>query len=309
MTDTLRTCFCSTPDGYAQIVLKRTFLNWEESTVADDTEVIASMKACYENWLETSRQLTRPPIKILIVRSPSRTVMCISIFHALYDGASLPLLLNDVQRSYHMVDLLEDRPQFPEVLPYGPICPSEAAEEFWKDHLANIEPRSFPKIITDSADQDVVAEVLLTDVNSCFNATQRRLNVTHQAILQACWASTLRRYLGESPIFGVIISGRSIPFPGAERTIGPLFNTIPFCARFRSLRTIADVIQQAHTYNLKALPLQHTPLRDIMKWCKRSPELPLFETLFVFQKDFESDISLDKQLWNPLDDFSRADVS
>jgi aryl carrier-like protein len=106
----------------------------------------------------------------------------------------------------------------------------------------------------------------------------------------------------------MVVSGRSINYEDAGNTIGPLFNTIPVQILVEKGDTWSTLIKRCHSFNTAAVPYQHTPLRDIMKWTKRTSKEPLFDTLFVYQRadNVGSDWARN-DLWNLIDDGSTAD--
>jgi non-ribosomal peptide synthetase component F len=103
------------------------------------------------------------------------------------------------------------------------------------------------------------------------------------------------------------VSGRTIDHPGVEKTIGPMFNTLPFWVDIHSDDTLAEVIIKCQDFNMAALPYQHTPLRDTSKWCKQPGSDALFDSLFVFQKIEEADTSTTNKLWTEIEGPVQAD--
>jgi non-ribosomal peptide synthetase component F len=135
----------------------------------------------------------------------------------------------------------------------------------------------------------------------------RRVGCTPQAIFQAAWATVISPYLGPRPLFGVVVSGRSVPLEDIEHTIGPIFNTIPCTLSLPSASSWEQLIQQAHRLYSDSIPHQHTPLRLINKWMHASADKPLFDTLFVYQRT-EDESSHPPSLWEVMDSPITADV-
>jgi aryl carrier-like protein len=107
--------------------------------------------------------------------------------------------------------------------------------------------------------------------------------------------------------FGLVAAGRSFAFEGAERVLGPLFNTLPAPLSLQADDSWASLIQRCHDFNVAALPYQHTPLRDIKKWCQRDPTDPVFDAIFVFQNLRANGIQAADKIWAPLDDAPKAE--
>lgn len=306
-TQVLRTRFYPTVDGHAQIVCKNMLLPWCEEHFSTEQELHSYESRQYIAWCTENREFGGRMYEILILHSGSKRLMYLHIFHALYDGISLPLILQNVMLEYSQAPGITYGPPFIETLAFGPVCEMDGAKEFWVQRLGGLTYRSL-KSSTESSSRETSSATLEISQLSMKNM-RRRHNTTHQALIQAAWIKVLRKYFPSAESLGMVISGRSIDFEDVEKTMGPLFNTIPFYVDIEGCKSWADVITCCHEYNIAVLPYQYSSLRDITKWCQRSPEHPLFEALFVFQKEVGIN-SLDNcQLWKRIETEPQADVS
>ena len=306
-TGILRTCFCETPDGYAQVVLRDSEVPWEEISVpTQDIQVTISGRM--GKHANTNRDLHRVPLYFLLLRTPEGVVLVLNIFHALYDGNSLPLILGDVQRAYHGKFKPRSR-QFTEVIGNLLSVDIGGAREFWKKALAKSTPSRFPRLSgVSSTDTDYMIELKSGATVKGVEGICKKVGCTPQAIFLAAWASVISRYLGPQPIFGVVVSGRSIPLDDIESIIGPLFNTIPFTLSPQSVPTWENLIQQAHAFFSRSIPYHHTPLHLVNKWMHAPVGKPLFDSLFVYQRSDDRDLDLPPSLWEAIDSTVTADV-
>lgn len=303
-TQMLRARLSPTPDGYAQVILKNCELPVSEVRVDSDNEIGEVRESKFKAWTVTLDDLSKDLWEVWLISSQNKSVMCLNIFHALYDGNSLSLLLEKVARKYLREDQnTEEESPFLDTLPMGPLCKDPSAEPFWTDHLKDSRQESVPK--SNSTDHPSIVKQVNINAIQLVDKFRKSLNVTEQAVLHACWLLTLQHQFRLVPQIGMVVSGRALDIPGIENVIGPLFNTIPSNINFNGLRTREDLVQRCHSYHISTIPFQHTPLRDIMKWTKRSPHDPLFDSLFVFQRfDNENKLS-GRKLWSELD--SEAD--
>ncbi|KAK7548290.1 hypothetical protein IWX46DRAFT_597838 [Phyllosticta citricarpa] len=303
----LRARFVPTDDGYIQAVLRDTSLPWveSESEFSSEERLESFLSQRKHKWWSQNRDKIRRPFELVAAAAPAKTLLSINIMHTLYDGVSLPILLQIVQAVYYGKEAIDFGPRFLDVLPYGPLRSIPESQDFWKSHLAGAQSPLMPSLISKPQDDDVAVKLRLDDI-SAFETVRRRLDVTHQALAQASWAAVLQKHFAGSVTFGMIVSGRSIDFEGAERTIGPLFNTIPFHMRIGPDDNWVNVVRKCHDFNTSCMPHQHTPLRDIVKWAKRPTNQPLFDTLFVFQHEMETAEPC-AELWKLLDDQPEAD--
>ncbi|KAJ5446078.1 AMP-dependent synthetase/ligase [Penicillium cf. griseofulvum] len=296
----LRARFLPSSDGYAQVIMKKDALPWFLTTVGTKEKIDDLRKQRYEHWTTQLDGLSSNLWEVGVIASLETSVMCLNIFHALYDGNSLVLLLESVARSYlGQSKSSQSIPEFLDVLHLGPLCKDPAAESFWKEHLAGCHNRPFAENgQVDSAPILLKVQINLTEQ---VDHLRRSLNVTEQAVLHASWLLTLQQQYLFVPPLGIIASGRTVDVPGIDNVIGPLFNTIPSNVQMHGLESWSDVARRCHDYHVSMIPFQYTALRDIVKWLGKNPDEPLFNSLFVFQREADNDESFTKDLWHTLD--------
>lgn len=298
----LRARFSPSPDGYAQVILKHDELPWFDMKAASGRKIESLRKQQVQIWTSDLEELPARLWEVGVIQSPEKSVMCLNIFHALYDGNSLALLLDLVARNYldqHRPS--PNAPQFLDVLHLGPLCKDPSEESFWKEHLAHCRPRALSiSDQTNGATESLVQKVQI-DTTQPLDHLRKSINVTEQAILHACWLLTLQHHYTFVPPIGMIASGRTIDVPGISNVIGPLFNTIPSNVQLRGLKSWTEVAQRCHEYQVSTMPFQYTALRDIMKWLGKSPDERLFDSLFVFQRETADIDASTSSLWQPLD--------
>lgn len=287
----LRTEFCPTVDGYAQVVRQRGMpLPWEEKKFDSEDELDRhKVRSRQEWWAKNHNQmlLGGRVFELLLLRSKEKRVMVLHIFHALYDGISLPLMLEKVKLEYYRTENVSYGPSFLEILPYSPLCEFKGAREFWIERLSGL---TYQPLISPPSKSSTSPPAGLSHTTTVINSlsvdeVRRRHNTTHQSLIQAAWIMVLQRYFPSEDSLGAVVSGRSIDFEEAAKVLGPLFNTIPFYPKLDGCSSWPDIVGACHDFNAAVLPYQNSSLRDISKWCQRSPENPLFETLFIFQRE------------------------
>ncbi|KAK6528913.1 hypothetical protein TWF694_004142 [Orbilia ellipsospora] len=279
-SDILRTCFCETSDGIAQVVLKSFQPKWEVVKIKSKRSL--QLKKSNTQRLSMS-DITTPPIALEYVFSlkPKSKHIRLSIFHALYDGISMAMILSDVE------DLLSGR-QLVNRMTFASIVPRilsldlEGAKNFWIDHLASAEVNLIePQTNSPEAKEHHISHVLQFSQKD-IEEVARKLDCTVQALFQIVSLQALARVFKKQLGIGLITSGRSFAVDGIETCIGPLFNTIPCYLPIVAGTTWKDYAKRAHTFNTRSVPYHHTPLRRISKWAGNGSK-PLFDVLFTFQ--------------------------
>lgn len=275
----LRTRFVSTMDGYIQVALRAVELCWAEVMSTNDDDLEEFLDHRRNAWLECNSQNIDRPLELVIVTVAGKRMLIVNIFHGVYDANSFDLMLNDVASRYQEAKKQHDTPSFLDALLHGPLKNHSSCKSFWTTHLEGINLSLVPQLSEHPSAHDlcVSRRVSFDDLDKI----RKTLGATQQAITQALWSAVLQRYFAASVTYGIIVSGRSIELDNVDKTIGPLFNTIPYHHRTTHCQTWSSSIRQCHEFNTAVLDFQHVPLRDVQKWCAAGR--PLFDTLFSFQ--------------------------
>ncbi|ERS96221.1 hypothetical protein HMPREF1624_07130 [Sporothrix schenckii ATCC 58251] len=317
----LRTRFVATRDGIVQAALKpdAVTLPWMQLNLGDNADVALALQEKYIDWVDSCRgnDITNP-IQHLSFAYRGANTHVLHIFHGLYDATSLGLVLSQVATAYKAEPNRlpsSSAPTFLHALVHGPLRNHSRSRPFWERHLkdrGHFQPLQ-PLVVSKCATrEDIGVECTLSFAD--VEHMRVRLGVTHAALVQALWLSVLYKNIcsraSNGVALGLVLSGRTMDdLDGAEGVVGPLFNTLPFFAPVAELESsFAALAQACHAYNVATLPFQHTPLRDIQKWC--SAGQPLFDILFSFQfgdESFAGTSSATSDLWTQSEPAVHAD--
>lgn len=249
-------------------------------------------------FLKKSFQLTTPgaflrPLRVLTRSSRSKTTIVVQIHHALYDGWSWKHIMGDLDSIFRNQPIVS-RPQFRELVEFyqspTSIKRSEMSMQYWRNLLQDAPSCSLPNLHgKDIHESDLkVARARLSAQIADIEMVSRTLYVVPQAVIQAAFAWLLSMYVGSSDIiFGTVTSGRTVAITGIENVIGPCLSTLPVRLDVGHSRTAQDLIQAVHRLNRKILVNDKIPLREIKKSCGGEHNKTLFDTLFIWQQDFQ----------------------
>ncbi|KAL8646232.1 MAG: hypothetical protein Q9226_006955, partial [Calogaya cf. arnoldii] len=139
--DILRTCFWEFEGGFVQVVQKAQSKSWEE-VIATDLDA-----AVQEMWHTPPTDIVkeigeRPPLRLTLLRQTANEqspVLLIQIHHALYDGGSFAMILEDLDKQYRSAEVPTHAP-FDRLLEHVHCQDPEDAKNFWKHYLTDFEP-------------------------------------------------------------------------------------------------------------------------------------------------------------------------
>ncbi|OAL43668.1 hypothetical protein IQ07DRAFT_291854 [Pyrenochaeta sp. DS3sAY3a] len=305
-TQVLRTAFVDTTDGYLQVVKRQSSLTWTFDSVTKGESTDDCLERLRRSWVDLNASVLKQPFEIISITTSEGLLLVVHAFHGLYDGISIDMTFNSVCDAYQGRKSSETAPSFHAALSHGPLRIMDGAKRFWLENLSRDPSKKFPRL-TDGLNVSPVAVTRELGALPAFESTRRTVNVTAQAIAQACWLSVLQRYIHGPVATGLVVSGRSIDFEGADQVVGPMFNTIPYQFQTQRGDSWGSIIKRVHEFNTSAHSYQHTPLRDIVKWLSKSPGQPLFDNLFVYQVAQENGEWAKNDAWELLDGGAAAD--
>ncbi|KAF5654520.1 nonribosomal peptide synthetase 11 [Fusarium sp. NRRL 25303] len=87
-----------------------------------------------------------------------------------------------------------------------------------------------------------------------FNAAAHTLGITNSTLAYAAWALFLTKVTGWNQLgFSMSLSGRTIPWPGAESVVGPLLSRVPFSTPVPSSGHVHEWLAEVHKATLDTL--------------------------------------------------------
>jgi aryl carrier-like protein len=295
----LRTGFWSTPDLRFPFVMLThreidlsTRVTWVESSQVGDTMA--------ETWRgdvaqDIMRESYLPAWKAIIENSASDFTLHLSMFHGLYDGNSLRIILKDLGDILKGGSLKQE-PAIEDAL--GVIIShddvenqslkEEGSQHFWRSQftdglLGESAPTSIPILAplrTSWNRKEIRRSTCSMNIEELTRACAA-LESTLQAVAQAAYAEVLSAYVGKPVVtFGVVLSGRDI-ISNAEDYAFPTMTTVPFPVKIDNVKE--KMVKAAMDFNARVREYQFSSLLDIADWGGYSKER-LFDTIFAYQQ-------------------------
>jgi non-ribosomal peptide synthetase component F/aryl carrier-like protein len=233
------------------------------------------------------------PLSVQIQTISDQPRLLFRMHHALYDGWSIDLMLQDLE------DILHGRPaiqrlQFQEVVRYyigHETTIRAAAEQYWADHLRDRASTSLPnyngRVVTGRSSQPLKSRSSVSLPMLLGRA--RDLGVNPQVFFQAATAYVMSLYIGsDDVVIGNVTSGRTIPVTGIEDIVGPCIASLPFRLRLEHLPYVRDILYETQRLNRESLQHCSLPLRNIAKVAQTEHGSSLFDVLFIWQQSLSS---------------------
>lgn len=230
------------------------------------------------------------PIRIQLKTSEEGSQMLVHIHHALYDGWSWQLILNDLHCLLQNEEL-QPKPAYNVVtdffIKYKLKESSNESSVFWSNQLQGTSAAAFPNFHGKTGLSPKTHEVVrVLDIPvPKLNDMSQRLKISRQTVFQAAFCYILSTYLGSNDvIFGTVFSGRTLPVKGIEAVLGPCIRTLPTRMNLNKMQTVTDLLLAIQDMNFKSLEYGSLPLQDIKKASGINLDQNLFDTAVVWQE-------------------------
>ena len=246
-------------------------------------------------------ELDRAPLlRLSLLRTAEdEHIFAFSHHHILFDGWSMPLLLDELLVLYKAArDGVSA--ELPEVEPFRNYVDWLARQDptewhdFFREALGGFSGAT--RLTLPFNDGAVESDEILDDnyarkiceldlpTSAALDAFARRHALTQATLFRAAWALVLAHYSGEADVlFGSVTAGRPPDLPGAETMIGLFINTLPLRVRVPLNASLLPWLAQLQEHQFELLRYQHVPLAEISALTEVPRGQPLFETILVYE--------------------------
>ena len=216
-------------------------------------------------------------------------ILSLQVHHAVCDGASMQLLLEDWSRCYqaalHVAPCPDFAPHEPSYFWHAHVPADETAAglTFWRERLKGVEPLALPFVGRSgrggAGRRFTVDARLLAQVD----AFARREHTTRYVVLLTAFAAVLGHLSGTQDVaVGTTMSTRTTE--EAESVVGPLFNTLVLRENFAAERSFGTAVQSMTETVCDTFEYARVPFEEVLETTRAqsrstSPN-PLFNVFF-----------------------------
>ncbi|RAH47779.1 acetyl-CoA synthetase-like protein [Aspergillus brunneoviolaceus CBS 621.78] len=247
------TVFTESESDIIQQVVTESQFHWEEQAVRTSQQV--------KKLQDEIIRRTALGMSVLVLRHegielPRGESMVVWTTHrALLDGFSSLLLLKKLDLAFQGHGIKPSIPfaQTGKDLYQLRERTKNEASRFWEDRQKELLESKGEFNIPDTVSQDRRGPVNIEYVHPepvdrvQLNQRAKRLEVTSASILHAAWALLVSLYSNSSQVmFGMVLSGRDLPFTWAPSVIGPLINQLPYNCAIKRQMAVSTFVQRVH---------------------------------------------------------------
>ncbi|KAL8671338.1 MAG: hypothetical protein Q9168_004162 [Polycauliona sp. 1 TL-2023] len=289
--DILRTRIVHTGDSvFLQAVLKEEHIEWHSAERVENVT---------DSPVPLPEHSGSPLMRFTLVNrgSPSDRYLVWSVHHALYDGWSMPRMLQRVEDIY-----FEDTPplitaSYAQFIKYTTSLDPQASDRFWRSKFDALQSLHFPRVSSADGEQSGTTD----EVNYTIRLPPRAMStgITQPTIIRAAWAILLAAHTGsDDVVFGETMTGRNIPIDGVMDLLGPTLTTIPTRVQMSKGSNVMDLLQDMNRMAAEMIPYQHVGIQHIRRLNEDTAMACDFQNLLVIQTAQGG--PGDSKLWEPV---------
>jgi amino acid adenylation domain-containing protein len=264
--------------GLVQVIFNQP-VQWPSKAVAN------SLTTYMQEDREINMDLGSSLVRVVLVdnregRTEGKRFFVLTIHHALYDGWSLPILIQRLSQAYDGVVKLLCPPPFQGFVRHILNVDQEQATKFWEAQFEGFEAEIFPSL--PSATYQPRADTSI--VHRIQDLKWPETDVTASTVVRTAWAILASFYTGSKDvIFGVTSTGRQADVPGVDRITGPTIATVPVRVKLNQEHTLEQLLLQVQTQAVEMTMFEQTGLQRIRQFSTSAVRACEFQTLLVIQ--------------------------
>jgi amino acid adenylation domain-containing protein len=283
-----------TRDGRPELVVSDRRIVLETLTAGTDEEARRLIEARVVGRFDLATELLMRAS--LVERSAAESTLVIVLHHAVCDGWSLGILMNEVWAAYTGAPLQPPPMAYPEWAARqrqelaGPVV--EQQTEYWRRRLAGAPallelPTDRPRPAAISYAGGLVPVTIDAGLAAGLRAVSREAGASLFMTLVAAFAVLLRRYSGQDDILvGSPVSGRHDR--ASESVIGLFVNTIVLRTDLSDNPSFATLLERVRTTALEAYAHETLPFERVLSTVAPARSLshaPLFQVMCSLQNE------------------------
>jgi len=242
----------------------------------------------------------------LIQVDDTRFRMLWTFHHILFDGWSMPVLMEEFLSTYDSLSggtlpkgIEEDR--YEDYIRYLERRDKELEQSYWRNYLQGLDESTLLPFIGGTTNSTSVAgknklQTLAFDstISRKIQGFAQRNRLTVNTIMQGVWSLLLHHYTrNDNVAFGVIVSGRPDDLTNVEKRVGMYINTLPLHSVLKDEDTVTEWLQEMQSQQVASRQCQYTPLHEVQAWAGIQGDL--FDSILIFENYPVSDVIGAKQ--------------
>ncbi|PQK16638.1 hypothetical protein BB8028_0006g09570 [Beauveria bassiana] len=213
-----------------------------------------------DNDVAQSMTYGTPLVRLAYIKgSHGRRDFVWTAHHSVYDGWSLPMLLEALSRIYLSTEVPASLTPYSKFIQYIESQDPAATAAFWRSELLEGDlGMPFPTLPSPSYQPDPAQSIRCN-----FSVKPFKQSFTLASILRAAWAATVSSNTGGTVLLAMPLSGRNAPVNGILDMMAPTVTTVPVRIQVDDKQAVQDYLAAVQQQAANMVPLEHSGLQRI----------------------------------------------
>ncbi|KAG5985202.1 NRPS protein [Claviceps digitariae] len=234
---------------------------------------------------KTPMGIGEPLVRFALVKdeSDAHRSFVLTIHHAVYDGWSMSLIVDAVNKVYHGKTISAPA-QYQLFIKHTLSQKGVEAQEYWRNLMQGYEtaPTPFPALPV-SAKQPLADQAI---THQFVKRANSQTGVTMATLLRAAWALVAGHMTSSSDVvFGATVTGRNAPIADIDQMPAPTIATVPVRVKFTGSQGVGEYLESVQQEASQMIPFEQTGLHRIAKISSGTRQACLFQTLVAIHPE------------------------
>ena len=288
--DILRTRIVHTSNSkFIQAVLKGEKIEWHSAS---------SLEEVTNAEVRLPEHSGSPLMRFTLVNngSPADRYFVLSIHHALYDGWSMPKMLQRVEDIFFEETTSAPKASYAQFIKYVTSADSQVADRYWRSRFDGLQSIHFPRVSSTEGGSEGSTDTLKYTLK--LPQKTAATGITLPTMIRTAWGILLSAHTSsEDVVFGETMTGRDVPVDGVIDMLGPTLTTVPTRIQIDKSGTIMELLQKVKQMAAEVIPYQHVGMQNIRRLNEDTAMACDFQNLLVIQTAQGQGES--SKLWDP----------
>uniref|UniRef100_A0A8H7NNH8 AMP-dependent synthetase/ligase domain-containing protein n=1 Tax=Bionectria ochroleuca TaxID=29856 RepID=A0A8H7NNH8_BIOOC len=245
-------------------------------------------------------------IRYSVIHEPDhkqRSVFAWTIHHALYDGWSMPRILQRLEVAYKGEVALQEAPLFQRFVKHIMSTDKERTKSFWQTQFEKSEARVFP-----SLPSPAYQPLANSSISHCISDLDwPDSDITASTAIRTAWSISAAKYSNSSDVvFGATVNGRQANVERVDEMTGPTLATVPVRVVLDWGKTVETCLGQVQAQSVEMAEFEQTGLQNIRQMSAKAKQACDFQTLLLIHPPEEAAHS-ESEIFAPKDQGSDGD--
>ena len=208
----------------------------------------------------------------------NRRYFSCTMHHALYDGWSIALLMEKVEKIYLGTMPAPSLP-FQAFVRYITNMDTDRVTALWREQLEGSQALAFPALPS----TDYQPKTDMRVIHRIEGLQWLKSDITAATAVRAAWSILMARYTGSNEaIFGATVMGRQAEVSGIEHMVGPTIATVPLRVALGH-QSVKELLLQVQRQAIEMTAIEQMGLQQIRRISPEVERGSRFQTLLVME--------------------------